>query len=193
MIAMPDALQPESRLGQQNDILWGELVRLFLEGETNTDEDVRRMFRISNYAAAQAMQINANAHLILAALLTKPCQWMFAGVKECWTADSLLETGTYDWLLNAFGSRVAEPIRLQSNARRYLATAVPKHYRSMTLDEQKLFFQDGGYMTDSETDCFWNNRFRQSALDLLAWCDTAPSPHFESISMCEFLETGLHL
>ena len=116
---------------------------------------------------------NSETMLVVSALLFRPCQILASGSVQAgdWTSDSLLETGTYDWLARHFGHEVAETIRLQPLAMRFLATVVPKYFSLLNTDEQRIVLSDGGFMTANERMSFGKNRCHSNAMKIASWID----------------------
>ena len=96
-----------------------------------------------------------------------------------WTSDSLHETGTYDWLETNFGKEIAETIRLQPFAKRFLATVIPKYFSCLTTSAQCRVVSDGGFMTASERMTFGNNRCHHHAMKIASWIDRGVERHVQ--------------
>jgi predicted HD phosphohydrolase len=166
-----------------------ELFELLLAGDNHWDLTVSNVFFEARRLASLAVSENSDANLIVAALLVRPCQMLACGSLQAgdWTSNSLLETGTYDWLVKNFGDEVSELIRMQPAAKRFLATVIPDYFRSLKLDEQKNFFHEGGYMTSAEKTHFSNLRRHNRVMRIANWIDQGVSRYIEVPQMEFFL------
>ena len=142
-----------------------EVFELLQAGDKHWDISVSNIFFEARQLAARAVSENSGSSLVVSALLFRPCQILASGSFQAgdWTSDSLHETGTYDWLVKYFGEQVAEVIRLQPTAKRYLATIIPKYFSRLHTSSQHRFFSEGGFMTMSQRIAFGKNRFHQKA------------------------------
>jgi predicted HD phosphohydrolase len=146
----------------------------FLEGGFHhPNRSIRKRFLQSAAAAAQGVSENGCVHSIVATLFSG-CSEMF--VLGCYfdndaSVDSLLETQAYDWLVIQFGTEVAELVRLQFSARRYLATVVPRYFPRLDLTQQKEVFGGGGFMNSFEKQAFMESPFYSRALAIARWRD----------------------
>lgn len=150
-----------------------EVFELLQAGDKHWDLTVSNLFFQARRLAASAVSENSETMLVVSALLFRPCQILASGSVQAgdWTSDSLLETGTYDWLARHFGQEVAETIRLQPLAKRFLATVVPKYFGLLNIDEQRIVLSDGGFMTANERMSFGKNRCHSNAMKIASWID----------------------
>ena len=105
-----------SRAEQKN--LSERIVEFLYVGLEHENSDVRRRIREATHLASRAASENAESSMVVASLLYIPCQMLARSEYsiEMWSGDSLLESGTHDWLLEHFGADIAEVIRLQPHA-----------------------------------------------------------------------------
>jgi len=166
-----------------------QLFELLRSGDNHWDLSVSNIFFQARQLAASAVSENSETSLIVAALLFRPCQMLASGSFQAgdWTSDSLLETGTYDWLDKNFGSEVAETIRLQPIAKRFLATVVPQYFNHLNTSEQKNVLSDGGFMTASERMTFGNLRCHSHAMKIASWMDRGAGRYLEIPKMDFFI------
>ncbi len=150
-----------------------ELFELLKAGNLHWDRSVSNIFFQARHLAASAVSENAETSLVVSALLFRPCQILASGSLQAgdWTSDTLHETGTYDWLVKNFGQEVAETIRLQPYAKRFLATVIPKYYRLLSTCDQRHILSEGGFMTASERMTFGKNRCQHHAMKIASWID----------------------
>ncbi len=94
------------------------IVEFLYVGLEHDSPDIRRHIREATQIASLAASENAESSMVVASLLYMPCQMLARGEysAEMWSGDSLLESGTHDWLLEHFGPEIAEVIRLQPHA-----------------------------------------------------------------------------
>ena len=150
-----------------------ELFELLHAGDKHWDVSVSNVFFQARHLAASAVSENSESSLIVAALLFRPCQILASGTLQAgdWTSDSLHETGTYEWLETNFGGEVAETIRLQPFAKRFLASVIPKYFGFLNTGTQRRILSDGGFMTASERMTFGKNRCHHHAMKIASWID----------------------
>ena len=158
-----------------------ELYELLHAGDKHWDLTVSNIFFQARQLAASAVSENSESSLIVAALLFRPCQILASGTLQAgdWTSDSLHETGTYDWLETNFGKEIAETIRLQPFAKRFLATVIPKYFSCLTTSAQCRVVSDGGFMTASERMTLGNNRCHHHAMKIASWIDRGVERHVQ--------------
>ena len=146
---------------------------LLQSGDKHWDLTVSNLFFQARQLAASAVSENSETTLVVSALLYRPCQILACGSVQAgdWTSDSLLETGTYDWLVRYFGEDVAETIRMQPLAKRFLSTVLPRYFGHLQLDEQRSVMSGGGFMSASERVSFGKNRCQNNAMKIARWSD----------------------
>jgi len=158
-----------------------ELFDMLQAGDKHWDMSVSNLFFQSRQLAASAVSENSETSLIVAALLFRPCQILACGSFQAgdWTSDSLHETGTLEWLIRNFGEEIAETVRLQPIAKRFLATVVPKYFGLLNTAEQRSVLSDGGFMTASERTTFGNLRCHSHAMKIASWIDRGVGRYLE--------------
>lgn len=126
--------------------------------------------------ACRAAEVNANPSLVVAGLLHEIAHLRSEhfSTHDRMSMDALLETGIYSSMLRHFGPAVAEPIRLQIPAVRFLCSTIPTYRNTLSVSSQWRFFAEGGPMSDVEISCFRKNRYSYAALSLRRWHDTEP-------------------
>ena len=72
-----------------------------------------------------------------------------------------------------FPPAVTEPIRLHVAAKRYLCTADPEYYQSLSRASQRSFELQGGKMSEEEVRQFESNPHHETAVLLRRWDDGA--------------------
>ena len=166
-----------------------EFFDLLQAGDKHWDMSVSNIFFQARQLAASAVSENSETSLVVSALLFRPCQMLASGSFQAgdWTSDSLLETGTYDWLIKYFGGEIAETIRLQPLAKRFLATVVPQYFSHLNTEEQKSVLSGGGFMTASERMSFGNLRCHNHAMKIASWVDRGVARYLEIPEMDFFM------
>ena len=166
-----------------------EIFELLRAGDKHWDITVSNIFFQARQLAARAVSENSETSLVVSALLYRPCQILACGSFQAgdWTGDSLHETGTYDWLVKYFGEEVAEVIRLQPAAKRFLATVIPKYFCRLNIGFQKSIYSEGGFMTMAERMAFGKNRFHQNAMKIVGWLDLGVDRYLDLPEMDFFL------
>ena len=150
-----------------------QMFDLLLEGERHWDPTISSIFLRSRQLAANAVSENSETTMIVASLLLFPCQILASGslAAGLWTSESLLKTGTFDWLEENFGEEVAEIIRLQPVAKRFLSTVIPKYFNRLDSESQRSIFSNGGFMSACERMTFSQNRLHFNAMRIARWLD----------------------
>ncbi len=166
-----------------------EIFELLQSGDKHWDISVSNIFFQARQLAARAVSENSESSLVVSALLYRPCQMLACGSFQAgdWTSDSLHETGTYDWLVKYFGDEVAEVIRLQPAAKRFLATVIPKYFSRLNFGSQRSIYSEGGFMTMVERMSFGKNRFHQNAMKIAGWADRGVDRYLDLPEMKFFL------
>lgn len=150
--------------------------------------DVRKQFIESLAIAHRAQAELADEALIAASLLYRPCQMLFTGVytSKPWNSDSLLETGTYDWLVENFDSAVAETIRLQPHVRRYLASVIANYYDQLDEHSRHEILRNGGIMTRNASIAFARTKHFSQSLQLSRWIHQVSKSQLENSGLPDF-------
>lgn len=86
------------------------------------------------------------------------------------------EEKAYSWILEHFGTRIADPVRLHVAAKRYLCTEDPEYLNKLSPTSKKSFFDQGGAMNRSELNEFEAEPHFKEAVRLRTWDDTAKDP-----------------
>ena len=162
------------RFGHSGEVNRSDLFDLLIAGDSHWNPDISGLFLFGRRLAARAVSENAPNSLVMTSLLSKSCQFVASGTisDEGWTGDSLLASGSYDWLLCNLGEAVAETIRLQPTTKRFLATVVPNYFRQLHIESQRRLFMDGGFMTHIERSNFCSNRYHTNAMTIARWADS---------------------
>ncbi len=95
------------------------------------------------------------------------------------TAESLddaHEEMGYQWLLDAFGPAVADPVRLHVMAKRYLCTVDPSYEKELSPTSHRSFMDQGGPMSEEQMEDFEAETYHLEALRLRKWDDQAKDP-----------------
>jgi predicted HD phosphohydrolase len=142
-------------------------------GTHHSSKSVSAVFLEARHLAAKALSENADNAMVVAALLCKPCHMIASGNFDCleWTSESLISTGTLDWLEDHFGVEIAESIRLIPHSRRYLASVLPRYFDRLSRDCQQAVLLDGGCMTAVDRQLFSKARYQKNAFLLSRWLD----------------------
>jgi predicted HD phosphohydrolase len=148
-----------------------ELQQTYRHGLHYPLQEVQRQFRESAAIAQRAKAERAEDAMIVASLLYRPCHMLFtcAYSPKPWNSDSLLETGTYDWLTENFDNSVAETIRLQPHARRYLASVKRPYYDQLDENDRCEISREGGIMSQNASVAFARGPFFTQSLRLARW------------------------
>ena len=130
--------------------------------------------------ALLAKRDQAEVPLVVAALLHDIGHLL--GTKSLPTSDTQNyddkhENKAYGWLLEHFGSRVADPVRLHVAAKRYLCTIDPSYGHQLSPTSRKSFYDQGGVMDESERTAFESEPHFKEALRLRKWDDEAKDPN----------------
>ena len=88
---------------------------------------------------------------------------------------------TFDWMVKNFGEEIAEVIRLQPAAKRFLATVVPKYFSRLNIGSQRSIYSEGGFMTVAERISFGKNRCHQNAMKVASWIDRGRTRNLRKI------------
>lgn len=156
-----------------NSALIEELQQAFRHGLRYPLHAVQKQFHRAAAIAQRAQAEQAEDEMVAAALLFQPCQILFTNnfSPKPWNSDSLLESGTYDWLSENFDSVVAETIRMQPHTRRYLASVVGGYYRQLDDERRHQLLEDGGLMSHDTRIAFSRGKYFCNSLRLARWID----------------------
>ena len=89
------------------------------------------------------------------------------------------EKKAYQWLLGHFGPRVADPVLLHVEAKRYLCTQDEAYMNNLSSTSLKSFHDQGGKMSKTEQEEFESQTFYVEAFMLRKWDDKAKNPKME--------------
>lgn len=101
--------------------------------------------------------------------------------------DDSHEHHAYEWLLEAFGPAVADPVRLHVLAKRYLCTIDPGYVDALSPTSYKSYIDQGGPMSDEERAVFQDEPYHLEALRLRRWDDRAKEPGRSTQPLAYFL------
>ncbi len=165
------------------------LFALLQAGDKHWDMLVANLFFEARRLAAIAVSENSETSLVVSALLLRPCQILACGTFQAgdWSSDSLIQTGTYNWLVKNFGEEISETIRLQPIAKRFLATVIPSYYGLMNINDQRAIHSEGGFMSSSERTHFGSLVRHHRALKVANWIDRGVERYLEIPEMSFFL------
>lgn len=149
----------------------GQVCNQFQMGLKHQTSAVRNQFRKSLEAARKACQENASETLVTAALLCFPCHMLASRLFTSipWNSDSIIESGTLDWLNENFGELVAEVIRLQPHCLRYHASINEEYARDLDPTQVEQFLRDGAEMSVESKLAFARGRHFSPAMQLSRW------------------------
>lgn len=141
-------------------------------------------------SAHLAVQANANAQLVAAALLHDighilNDEEMPGDCDE--NLDDKHESRGYQFLVEHFGAAIADPVRLHVVAKRYLCTKKPDYEAKLSPTSRKSYYDQGGKMSPEEVQQFEAEPFYQEAIQLRHWDDAAKDPSAETPSMKDFV------
>lgn len=142
-------------------------------------------------SATLASNETDNPELIIAALLHDIghilCEHDFpSDLSE--NLDDSHENRAYPWLLENFGPRIADPVRLHVAAKRYLCTVDSSYAQKLSPTSFKSFLDQGGIMSDLELKQFESEPNYQNALLLRRWDDAAKDPHAQTKDLEHFIK-----
>ena len=140
--------------------------------------------------ATLAQKEGADDQLIVAALLHDIGHIMFEedmpdSVDE--NLHDLHEEKAYHWVLEHFGARVADPVRLHVEAKRYLCTVEKEYVNQLSETSHKSFLDQGGLMTGDEKLAFESEPHFEEAIRLRRWDDLAKDPEMETQPIEQFV------
>lgn len=151
----------------------GDLAQFFQDGMRHDNLSISNQFFFSVQIAERAIGEDASESMIICGLLYYPCQ-MLATRRysiEPWNSDSLIESGTYDWLVDLAGEEIAESIRLQPHVRRYLASISPRYSQKMDENQRAQIQRDGGPLSVESRHAFAALKYFSPAMQLARWID----------------------
>lgn len=140
--------------------------------------------------ASLAKKEGADDQLIVAALLHDIGHIMFAEDIPDSVDENLHdqhEEKAYHWLLEHFGARVADPVRLHVAAKRYLCTIEKNYVDQLSETSQKSFLDQGGLMNGDEKLAFEAESHFKEAVRLRRWDDRAKDPEMETKNIHHFV------
>lgn len=148
-----------------------DLLQLFRAGLSHPELGVRREFQKSAMLARRAIAEGGDDSMVTAALLFPTCHMLARRefTSKSWDSDSIIESGTLDWLVEHFGESVAETIRLQPHARRYLASVNSRYCQQLDTQQRQQMSVDGGEMSRCAAVAFAKGRFFSQAMQLARW------------------------
>lgn len=141
-------------------------------------------------AASMALEETDDSQLVTAALLHDIGHMMSEEDLPKYTENNLdddHEKKAYHWLLENFGPRVADPVLLHVEAKRYLCTQDDSYIANLSPTSLKSFHDQGGKMTDKEKAEFESQTFFEEAVLLRKWDDRAKNPDMETLEFEKFI------
>lgn len=100
-----------------------------------------------------------------------------------------------DYLLPLFGEKVAEPVRLHAQAKRYLCTVEDGYLEGLSEASAYSLKHQGGLMTEDEAAAFRQNPYFDAAIKLRRWDDEGKDPELASLPFNrydEFMQVALN-
>lgn len=140
-------------------------------------------------SAALAVEEGAAAPLVVAALLHDIGHILDTSElpkDDGQNLDDAHEERAYAWLLDHFGPRVADPVRLHVAAKRYLCTVDPGYAAKLSPTSYKSYLDQGGVMNPDERAAFEAEPHFKDALSLRRWDDLAKDPGRSTPPLAEF-------
>lgn len=148
--------------------------------------------------ATLAVKEEADEELVVAALLHDIGHIMFEDdIPESVSEDlhDHHEEKAYHWVLEHFGARIADPVRMHVAAKRYLCTVDDDYVNQLSETSRKSFFDQGGVMSKKEKTEFESEVHFNEALRLRRWDDLAKDPNAKTKTLDYFIpliENCLH-
>jgi phosphonate degradation associated HDIG domain protein len=139
--------------------------------------------------AARAEAEGESPAMILAALL-HDLGHMIAGI-----GDNPAEGGIDNahqrvgarWLRERLGARIAEPVRLHVDAKRYLCAVDPAYHATLAPDSVLSLKLQGGPLNDTQVTAFLAEPYAQDAIRLRRFDDLAKDPDAKTEDFAYFL------
>ena len=125
--------------------------------------------------AALAMEANAPAHLVVAALL-HDVGHLLHGMPEDIAQrniDARHELAGEEWLRGRFGPEVTEPVRLHVDAKRYLCAVNAGYLQQLSPSSLHSLELQGGSFSAEEALAFESNPYFRDAVRMREWDDAA--------------------
>lgn len=94
----------------------------------------------------------------------------------------------YLWLLEHFGERVARPVKLHVEAKRYLCTTDKAYANKLSPTSLKSFHDQGGKMDHAEIQTFEKDPYFKEAVQLRIWDDQAKATHVNTPPINHFVQ-----
>ncbi len=101
--------------------------------------------------------------------------------------DDRHEYRAYDWLVEAFGKAVAEPIGNHVLAKRYLCTMEPGYLDKLSPTSHKSYLDQGGPLPPAACRQFEASAFFEASLRLRRWDDLAKDPHLQTPTLESYI------
>jgi phosphonate degradation associated HDIG domain protein len=101
--------------------------------------------------------------------------------------DDRHEYRAYDWLVDAFGKAVAEPIGNHVLAKRYLCTVEPGYLEKLSPTSHKSYLDQGGPLPPATCEQFEASEFFDDSVRLRRWDDLAKEPHLQTPPLESYL------
>ena len=101
--------------------------------------------------------------------------------------DDSHEDRAYPWILENFGARVADPVRLHVAAKRYLCTVDADYAARLSPTSYKSYLDQGGNMNEEERLAFEAEPHFREAVQLRRWDDAAKDPAARTPGLADIL------
>ena len=93
------------------------------------------------------------------------------------------------WIAGCLGQPVSEPVRLHTEAKRYLVTVEPSYRAGLSAESQRTLARQGGTMSSEEVRAFEAEPYASAAVALRRWDDRAkdkaldppPAEHYRAL------------
>lgn len=92
----------------------------------------------------------------------------------------------YQFLLDHFGARIADPVRLHVEAKRYLCTVEPGYIDKLSPTSRKSYLDQGGAMTEDEIADFESEPHFSESVQVRSWDDLAKDPNVKTKTIQDF-------
>ncbi|MFM8174482.1 MAG: HD domain-containing protein [Pirellulaceae bacterium] len=101
--------------------------------------------------------------------------------------DDRHEYRAYDWLVEAFGKAVAEPIGNHVLAKRYLCTTEAGYLEKLSPTSHKSYLDQGGPLPPAACRQFEASEFFEDSVRLRRWDDLAKDPHLQTPTLESYI------
>jgi phosphonate degradation associated HDIG domain protein len=142
-------------------------------------------------AAHFAREDGADDALVVAALLHDVGHLINEAPDDIadWHTDAQHELTGSAWLLQRFGARVADPVRLHVAAKRFLCATAPSYFDKLSSASVITLRLQGGPMSDVEVSAFRAEPSFRDAVRLRLWDERGKVAGLETASLSSYRET----